>query len=105
MINKLHERSLRLITNHENSSFEALIQNNKDKTVYQRNLQILMTNVYQIVKGEATAIMKNLFFRKNILHIRHFQIIDNENKNEVRYGLETICYRTHYSRAILSLEI
>ena len=59
LINKVDERSLRLITNDENSSFETLLQNINDITVHQRNLQILMTEVYKIVKGEAPAIMKN----------------------------------------------
>ena len=57
-INKVRESSLRLITNDENSSFETLLQNNKDITVHQRNLQILMTEVYKIIKREAQAIMK-----------------------------------------------
>ena len=57
-----------------------MLQNNKDNTVHQRNLQILMTKVYKIVKGEATATMKNFFFWKNIDRIRNFQIIGNENK-------------------------
>ena len=52
-LNKVHERSLRLITNDENSSFETLLQNINDITVHQRNLQILMTEVYKIIKGEA----------------------------------------------------
>ena len=97
LINKVHERSLRLITNDENSSFETLLQNINDMTVHQRNLQILMTEVYKIIKGEAPAIMKNLFiFRENIHNITNFQIIANETKNTVRYGLDTICYRTPY---------
>ena len=50
LINKVHERSLRLITNDENSSFETLLQNMNDITVHQRNLQILMTEVYKIIK-------------------------------------------------------
>ena len=53
LINKVHERSLRFVTNDGNSSFETLLQNNKDITVDQRNLQILMTEVYKFVKGEA----------------------------------------------------
>ena len=61
LINKFHERSLMLVTNDENSSFETLLQNNKDITIHQRNLQIVTTEVYKIVKGEAPAIMKNLF--------------------------------------------
>ena len=93
LINKAHDRSLRLITNDENSSFETLLQNINDITVHQRNLQILMTEVYKIIKGEAPAIMKNLFiFRENIHNIRNFQIIANENKTTVRYGLDTIYF-------------
>ena len=91
LINKVHERSLRLITNNQNSSFETLFQNNKDITVHQKNVQILMTEVNDIVKGEALAIMKNLFiFRENIHNIENFQIIAHENKNTVRYGLENL---------------
>ena len=91
LINKVHERSLRLITNNQNSSFETLFQNNKDITFNQKNLQILMTEVYDIVKGEALAIMKNLFiFEENIYNIGNFEIIANENKNTVRYGLENL---------------
>ena len=50
-------RSLRLITSDENSSFKTLLQTAIDITVHQRNLQILMTEVYKIIKGEASAIM------------------------------------------------
>ena len=49
--------------------------------------------------------MKKLFiFRKNIHYFRNFQIIANQNKNTVRYGLQTICYRTPYLRASLPKE-
>ena len=74
-----------------------MLQNNKDITVHQRNLQNLMTEVYKIVKVEAPAIMKNsLIFRKNSHSIRSFQTIANEKKTTVGYELETISYRTPY---------
>ena len=87
LINKVHERSLRLITNDENSSFETLLQKDEDITVHQTNLQVLMSQVYKIVKGEAPAIMKNLFIiRENTHNIRNFQVIANEKKDKIRYG-------------------
>ena len=105
LTNKVHERSLRPITNDENSNVETLLQNNKDITVHQRNLQILMAEVYKIVKGESLTIMKNLFsFWENIHNIINFQIIANENKNKMRCGFETICYRTPYLWATLPEE-
>ena len=57
LINKVHESSLRVFTNDQNSSFETLLQNNKDITVHQRDLQILMIGVYKIKNGEASTIM------------------------------------------------
>ena len=38
VINKFHERSLTLITNDENSSFETLLQKDRDITAHQKNL-------------------------------------------------------------------
>ena len=56
-----------------------------------------MVEVYKIIQGEVPIVMKNLFsFRKNIHNIRNFQIIANKNKNTVRYGSETKCYRAPY---------
>ena len=41
--------------------------------------------------------MKSVFiFRENVYQIRYFQITANENKNTLRYGLETICYRAPF---------
>ena len=56
---KRYSETSRLITNDQNSSFEILLQNNKDITVHQIKLQILMTEIFKIVKGKAPAIMKN----------------------------------------------
>ena len=36
LTNKAHERSLSLITNDENRTFETLLQSNKDITVHQK---------------------------------------------------------------------
>ena len=79
LINKAHERSLSLITNDKTSSFETLLQSNKDITVHQRKLQIKMTEIYKSIKRKARAIMKNLFiFQENIHNIRNFEIVANE---------------------------
>ena len=56
-----------------------------------------MVEVYKIIQGEVPTVKKNLFiFWKNIHNIRNFQIIANKNKNTVRYGSETKCYRAPY---------
>ena len=64
-------------------------------TILQRNLELLMIEVSKIINGYAPPIMDNLFiFRENVNNLRNFQIIQNKNKKTVRYGSETISYRT-----------
>ena len=99
LLNRVHGRSIRLITNDQNSSFESLLQDDNDISVNQKNLQALMTEVCKIIKRGSPSLDENLFFfggggEGNIHNISNFQIIANGNKNTVRDGLETLCYRT-----------
>ena len=54
-----------------------------------------MVEVVKIINGFAPPIMEDFFlFRENTHNIRNFQIISNESKKSVRYGLHTVKYRT-----------
>ena len=94
LINKIQERSLRLITNDKTSTFEHLLQANNEITTHHGNLQVLMIEVLKIINGFVPPIMEGFFlFRENTHNIRNFQII-SESKKSVRYGFETVKYRT-----------
>ena len=68
-----------------------MLEKNKEITIHERNLQVLMTEVYKIINGYAPSIMDNFsIFRKNMHSLRNFQIILNKNKKTVRYGTDTI---------------
>ena len=72
-----------------------MLEKNKEITIYQRNLQVLMIEVFKIINGHTPPFVDNFFiFRENTHNLRNFQIILNENKKTVRYGSETISYRT-----------
>ena len=54
-----------------------------------------MTEVYKTVNGIAPLIMNSLFnLRANIHNIRNFQEIFTENRKTVKYGIETVAYRS-----------
>ena len=61
LINKISERSLGLITNDKTSTSEYLRQANNEITTHQRNLQVLMVQVFEIINGFAPPIMEDLF--------------------------------------------
>ena len=53
LINRIHERSIRIISSDNASNFENLLEKNKEITIHQRNLQILMIEVFKIINGYA----------------------------------------------------
>ena len=70
----------------------------KKITIHQRNLQVLMIEVYKIINVYAPPIMDNFFiFRENKHNFRNFQIITKKKQNyykkRERYASETIFYR------------
>ena len=50
LINKVHNRPLRIISRDNHSSFKNL-RKCKEITFHQRNLQVLMTEMYKIING------------------------------------------------------
>ena len=93
LINKVHVRALKLIYQ-DNSNFEVLLEKHHDFSIHQRNLQVLITEIYKIVNGIAQPIMNYLFtFRLNQRNLRNFQELLTEKRNTFNYGLETVTYR------------
>ena len=88
LINKVHESALKLIYQ-DNCNFEDLLEKQHNFSIHQRNLQVLITEIYKIVNGIARPIMNSLFtFCINQRNLRNFQELSTENRNTVNYGLK-----------------
>ena len=94
IVNKLQERALRFTCKDNENNFQTLLNENNETSVYQRNLQFLMTKIYKIKNNYAPPIMHHLFqFRENIFNLRNFSEIESHNKKTSSYGLEIVSYR------------
>ena len=92
LINKTQERSLRISYKEQKTSYQNLLETHNELTIHQRNLQVLMTEIYKIVNDVAPPIMNSLFaFRSNDYNIRNFQVLSTDFSRTVNYG--TITYR------------
>ena len=72
LISRIHERSIRIVSGNIESNFENLLEKNKEITIPQRNLLVLMIEVFKIVNRYAPPIMANVFiFRENTHNLRN----------------------------------
>ena len=60
LINRIHERALRLIHNDHVSTFQDILEINKEKTIHQNNLECLAKEIYKFLNGLSPPIMKVL---------------------------------------------
>ena len=95
MINKIHERALRLILNDHITDFDILLQNNNDTCNHHGNTQTLMVEIYKIKNNLNLPIMDFTFERSNNRHnLKNFQEFVTKRKRTVKLGLETLNYRS-----------
>ena len=65
-INKLLERSLRILYQDKKSDFETLLKNDKSVTIHVRNLHYLVTEFYKVKNNISPEIMRDMFhFQEN----------------------------------------
>ena len=95
LINKIHQRSLRIVYKDQKTSYHNLLETYNEPTNYQRNLQVFTKEIYKIVNSVAPRIMNSLFeFRSNEYNIRNVQVLSTNFRRIVNYGIETITYRS-----------
>ena len=59
LINIVQERALRITYNDQQTNFKSLLSNHNEITIHQRNLQVLMTEIYKIINDIAPPIMSS----------------------------------------------
>ena len=92
-INRIHEQALRLVYQN-NLSFSELLDLDNSVTVHQKNLQVLVTEIYKVKNGIAPEIMKDIFELQNPSYNLRLSCnqIRRENKKTVHYGLQSVRY-------------
>ena len=81
VINRVHERGLRVILGGDLSDFESLLQNNRDTRSHHKNIQSFMTEIFKIKNELAPPIMDSMFNRRNeSYNLRNFQEFLTEKK-------------------------
>ena len=81
-INRIRERSLRLVYSDKTSTFQELLD---------KNIQLLATEIYKTVSGLAPIIMNTIFEIKDIeYNLRNKINFKSRRINSVRYGIDSL---------------
>ena len=56
-INRLHERSLRIVYNDYTSTFEELLMKDNSVSIHHRNLQVFATLLYKIINNQSPELL------------------------------------------------
>lgn len=75
-INKIHEQPLRISRKDQKTRYQNLLETRNELTIHQRNLQVLMKEIYKIVNCIALLIINSFIeFRSNEYNVRNFQVL------------------------------
>ena len=92
-INRIHERALRLVYQN-NLDFSDLLDLDNSVKVHQKNLQVLVTEIYKVKNGEGLEIEKVIFDIKTPLYnlILSCNQLSRKNIKTFHYGLHSVRY-------------
>ena len=65
-INKMHLRALRIAYRDYESDFETLLKRDNSVTVHQRNLRLLMVEIYKTKENLNPEFMKDIFITNDV---------------------------------------
>ena len=92
-INKLHERSLRIVYGDRHSSFNELLERDNSVSIHQRNLQMLLIEMYKVKCGLAPQIMSEVFtLRNKVYDLRNNTGFSRDRANTVHYGCNSLSF-------------
>ena len=89
-INQIHDRALRLVYQN-NLSFSELLDQHNSVTVHQKNMQVLVTEIYNVKNGIAPETVFKLQNPSYNLRLSCNQFRRNKIKT-VHYGLQCVRY-------------
>ena len=105
LINRIHERALRLAYNDYESNFNTLLENDNAVTIHERNVETLSAEIYKTKHNLNPNMMGDIFKSKQHLHNTRDESLSYPNPRTVTYGLETFGYKASRIWAKIPTEV
>ena len=93
LINRIHERALRIAYNDYVSDFKLLLEKDNSVTIHERNIQNLSLEIYKTLNNLNPTFMNEIFYLKEHNYSTRKQNLVYPNPHTVTYGLESFGYK------------
>ena len=93
LINKIHERALRIAYNDYISDFESLLCKDDSVTIHHRNIQALTIEIYKTMHEVNPVFMNDIFCLCKHNYPNRNEQLSHPNPRTVTYGLESFGYK------------
>ena len=93
LINRIHERALRIVYNDYLSDFNSLLVKDDSVIIHHRNIQALTLEIYKTLNNLNPQFMKEVFCLKQQNYSLRNGNLTYPNPRTVSYGLETFNYK------------
>ena len=94
LINRIHERALRIAYGDYVSDFNSLLAKDNSVTVHERNIQALSLEIYKTMNGLNPTFMNNIFQLKSHNYSLRRQNFVYPNPKTITYGIDTFGYKS-----------
>ena len=95
MINKIHERALRIVYKDNTSSFSQLLEKSGSISIHHRNLQILATEICKALNKLSSPLMSELFKLKETKYsFCNGSVLVSSNMKTRTYGINSVTHLT-----------
>ena len=91
-VNRIHERSLRIVYKDNKSTFEELLDRDDSFTIHEKNVQTLAIELYKVYYGLAPKIMNFVFPIKDNVRYAGENNFSTRNVKSVYQGTETLAH-------------
>ena len=92
-INRIHEKSLRLAYDDYESSFQNLLEKDNSTSIHDKNLQLLLTEIYKTLHNLNPSFMKEIFTERNTSYnLRNISRISLSKPKSNCYGIESTTF-------------
>ena len=92
-VEKLNERSIRIIYKDYTSSYYDLLEKSEMPTILENRLRFLLLEVFKCIKGRGTPCLRDLFtVKRQHYSFRHPLKIIQPKRKTTKYGLRSLSY-------------